>query len=395
MGRIFAAAALALVVSQACAQAPDVKWSMDLGVEGRAFLQSPAYAGQESSGVSLFAQPEVDVAVPRGNLRFVGFGRWDQHDSRRTHADIRELTLRQRIGNFDFVAGIARVFWGVTESVHLVDIINQTDLVENPDGETKLGQPLVSLSWATDYGDFTGYLLPYFRERTLPGDPGRFRAPIPYDHGDPVYESRREEKRLDVALRWSLVHGPVDLGVSHFSGTAREPRFIAGTVNAEPVLKPVYDLIEQTAVDLSWVGGGWLWKLESLYQHNRERDFTAAAGGFEYTFYSVRNSSWDIGSLLEVLLDSRGSSSPSPFQRDVFLGTRLAANDIAGTEVLAGVVVDLDRYGLFGNVEASRRVGANSTIALEIRLFDAPDTASPLHLFRKDDYVELKYSWFF
>ncbi|MDD7885073.1 hypothetical protein [Flavivirga sp. 57AJ16] len=38
----------------------------------------------------------------------------------------------------------------MTESNHLVDIINQTDAVETFDGEEKLGQPMVQLSWGTD-----------------------------------------------------------------------------------------------------------------------------------------------------------------------------------------------------------------------------------------------------
>ena len=35
--------------------------------------------------------------------------------------------------------GLGKVFWGVTEFNHLVDVINQTDLVEGIDGEAKLG----------------------------------------------------------------------------------------------------------------------------------------------------------------------------------------------------------------------------------------------------------------
>ena len=49
-------------------------------------------------------------------------------------------------------AGIGRVFWGVTESYHLVDVINQTDLVENVDRKDKLGQPLVNFTLVRDWG---------------------------------------------------------------------------------------------------------------------------------------------------------------------------------------------------------------------------------------------------
>ena len=69
----------------------------------------------------------------------------------------------------ELLVGINKVFWGVTESVHLVDIVNQTDLVEDLDQEDKLGQPMVNLALQHDWGLLNIYLLPYFRERTFPG----------------------------------------------------------------------------------------------------------------------------------------------------------------------------------------------------------------------------------
>ncbi len=396
MNRRIAAVALLATVTAATAQnAPPLKTALELGVEARAFLQSPAYRGQKDGGLSVFVQPEIDKAIPRGNLRAVAFARWDSQDDERSHFDLRELNLRQRYGAFDWVAGIDRVFWGVTESVHLVDIINQTDLVENPDGEDKLGQPMLSLAWTTPAGVFTGYVLPGFRERTLPGDKGRLRAPIAYDTGNAIYQSGAEDKRIDGALRWALSRGALDLGISHFSGTAREPRFELTDAGGEPRLTPIYDVIEQTGVDANWVSGGWLFKLEALQQWNRHEDYAAAAGGFEYTFASVRGSSWDAGVLAELLWDERGADGPSAFQKDIFLGTRLAANDIAGTEILAGVIVDLERDGLFGNVEASRRLGNAGRVTVELRLFTQTDPADPLDTFRRDDYLQIEYVHYF
>lgn len=390
------AAGLAFAAFESAAQtAPALKLSMELGVEGRAFLDDAAYPEQDGSGLSVSLEPELDYAVPRGKLRFVPFGRWDQRDRERSHVDVRELSLRQRYGDVDLLAGIGRVFWGVTESVHLVDIVNQTDLVENPDGEDKLGQPLLNLSWTTKAGVFSGFVLPYFRERLLPGERGRLRAPIPYDRGEARYESGAEEEHVDAALRWSLSRGALDLGVSHFSGTAREPRFEQTPQGASFVLTPVYDQIEQTGVDVNLVRGGWVWKLEAIHQGNRVEDFQSTAGGFEYTFASVRGSAWDVGALAEVLWDSRGEDSPSPFQKDLFLGTRLAANDVASTELLAGVIVDLERDGLFGNLEASRRIGAAGKLTVELRLFGRTATADPLAVFGQDDYAQVEYVHYF
>lgn len=56
---------------------------------------------------------------------------------------------------------------GVGGPVHLVDIINQSDLVENPDGEDKLEKPLVKLTSGLPWraGTLNLFMLPYFRER--------------------------------------------------------------------------------------------------------------------------------------------------------------------------------------------------------------------------------------
>ena len=71
------------------------------------------------------------------------------------------------------------MFWGVTELRHLVDIINQTDLVENLDGEQKLGQPMVQLTLLKDWGTLDFFAMPYFRERTFTGPDGRPRPRSP------------------------------------------------------------------------------------------------------------------------------------------------------------------------------------------------------------------------
>ena len=93
-------------------------------------------------------------------------------DSERTHFDIRELFGLWVFERWELGVGIRKVFWGVTESQHLVDIINQTDLVDSIDGEEKLGQPMVNVSIPHEWGTVDLFILPYFRERTFPGRDG-------------------------------------------------------------------------------------------------------------------------------------------------------------------------------------------------------------------------------
>lgn len=115
------------------------------------------------------------------------------------------------------------MFWGVTESVHLVDIVNQTDYVEDPAREEKLGQPMINLSQVRDWGMLDFFVLPGSRERTLPGERGRLRSHPVTRADESRYESGAEEKHVDWAIRWSHTAGNWDVGLSHFCGTSRDP----------------------------------------------------------------------------------------------------------------------------------------------------------------------------
>ena len=77
---------------------------------------------------------------------FVPSFRFDHEDSARNLIDIQELSWIRVGEDWELRAGVRKVFWGVTESRHLVDVINQLDFTEGLDGEEKLGQPMVNVS---------------------------------------------------------------------------------------------------------------------------------------------------------------------------------------------------------------------------------------------------------
>ena len=168
-----------------------VEFSGRVELEVRGFPQSPSHRRQSHDGLSLAVLPEFYRAFDddRQSVLFMPFVRLDSADDRRSHFDIRELMYQRVFESVELRAGIGRVFWGVSESYHLVDIINQTDLVENIDREGKLGQPLVNLTFIRDWGDLDLFVLPGFRERTFPGPKGRLRSELYVDTDRSTYES--------------------------------------------------------------------------------------------------------------------------------------------------------------------------------------------------------------
>ena len=368
-----------------------------VGVDTRAFWLDGRYPNQEDDyNVSLLLQPEFYWRNDEGNQRvsIVGFARGDLQDSERSHADLREAYWGYESNDWDITVGINKVFWGVTESRHLVDVINQTDLVEDIDQEDKLGQPMINFNLQRDFGRFELYVLPWFRERTFPGPDGRFRPPLPVDNDHAIYESSAEQSHVDFALRYSHYIGDVDIGAHVFEGTSREPHFTIAPEGDR--LIPVYDQMTQVGVDLQYTRDAWLWKFEAIGRDTRSDSFLAAVGGFEYTFYGVRDSTADIGLLLEVLYDGRDANAPpTAFDNDVFVGTRLALNDANDTSLLAGVAVDTDTQELFFNVEAERRFGDNLSAELRLRTFTSSKPHETLYAFKRDDYIQLRLSWYY
>ncbi len=376
---------------------PAGEWSGYLEGQLRYFPQSALDSDQSDSTFSLAAQPEYYRRwdEKKQSLLFVPFARLDSQDEERSHADIRELIWTYAGDGFEARAGIGKVFWGVTEALHLVDVINQTDLVENPDAEQKLGQPMVKLSLEREWGFLDLYLLPGFRERTFPGEEGRLRTHPRVETDLASYESEREQRHIDLALRWSHYIGDWDFGLSHFSGTNRDPLFIPGLNGAgEPVLTPYYELMRQTALELQATKGDWLWKLEAIHRSIDSGSYNAATGGFEYTLVGIRDSVMDLGLLVEYLYDNRDVPT-TPFDNDLFLGLRLTANDTAGSELLAGVIRDLDSSASLFNLEASRRLGNSWKASLQARLWFAVPDHDPLSGYRQDDYVEFSLARYF
>ncbi|MBV6644405.1 MAG: hypothetical protein KI790_03095 [Cyclobacteriaceae bacterium] len=364
----------------------------EVNADYRVFFNEGLYDEQRQHYLSIAFKPEFVQEWQKGrySLKFTGFGRIDQYDKRRTHFDIRELYWQMVAGNSELSVGIKKIFWGVTESAHLVDIINQTDVVESFDGEEKLGQPMVHYSHLTQIGTFDFFLMPYFRTQVFPGRKGRLRTPFILDGGNFEFESTAEEYRMDVAARYSTYFGPFDLGISHFFGTGRDP-----IISDLETFEPIYGVIHQTGIDLQATTGPMLWKFEAISRRNDLQDMMAAVAGFEYTFGNVGNSGIDIGVLGEYLYDDRGQLAISSLQKDLFVGSRLAFNDIQDTQFLFGGIFDLEYDTKIFSVESSRRFGQSWTVDVEARIFGEVSEEEFVYLFRDDDFVQLSVSKFF
>ena len=322
-------------------------------------------------------------------FKLTAFARLDAVDSERTHFDVREAYWRGVFGNWEVLIGANKVFWGVTESRHLVDVINQTDLLEDIDNEDKLGQPMAMVSWQRPWGRLTGYALFGFRERPFPGIDGRLRVGIPIDRDSPFFADGKRD--VDLALRYSHYLGPFDVAASVFHGTGREPAFFVTPLGGP--LRPLYETITQGSVELQYTREAWLWKLEALVRGGEGSTFAAAVGGFEYTLFQVFSTAGDVGLLGEYLYDGRDETAPPTlFDNDIFLGSRLTLNDTQNTQILAGAIIDLDDGATAARIEGERRLTDYMKIEVEGRFFVNIEPFSAFGFIRNDSLLTLRVS---
>ena len=400
MALALTAAALLSVPSAAGAQGP--KLSGSIGSEVRLFFEEPKFDGQFDdplAGIqpSLLAEPELsyDSQDRRHQFNLAPFLRLDARDGDRSHADLREGYWRYVDGDWEVLLGVNRVFWGVTESRHLVNVINQIDAVEDIDEEDFLGQPMVNLATQQDWGRFDLFVMPGFRERTFPGRNGRLRPGIPVDEDAAQYDSELARGHPDMALRYSHFFGDIDIGAYYFYGNGREPRLVPSRSGTR--LEPRYDLIHQGGLDLQYTDEAWLWKLEAIVREGQGDTFGAVVAGVEYTFFQAFESDADLGLLAEFLYDGRDEDDapPTAFDTDVFVGTRLALNDVQDSTALLGTIVDAEDGSTSLFFEAERRLGDSWKLELEVRAFLGIDNDNPANSFENDDFALLRLSYFF
>lgn len=408
----------ALGLTAAADAAPALK--AEAGLEATAYSQDGAqgqYASQAS--LRLLGEARWDWNGRDDRFTLKPFARIDSQDNERTHADLREAAWLHVQNNWQTRIGIGQVFWGVTEGAHVVDIVNQTDMLENPEGDARLGQPMLNLGWEQDAHLLDVFVLPGFRERPFAGMDGRLRLPWRVNTDAASYESGAGTNHVDIAARYQYSANGLRLGVSGFKGTSREPElrpvvdltkvgpgfFAPGY---QPELQPWYPQITQWGLDLQLTRGDWLWKLEAIDRDGfGPRRFQTADAGLEYTQVGVLGSRYDLGWLLEGLYDSRREQSTHPFEHDLLLGWRLAFNDEASSDLLLAVLRDTEHPETYVRLKGSTRLNDRLRLAVDARVLATHDPQAPfevlvspdldykLRSFGDDSHLRAELTWFY
>ncbi len=378
-----------------------------LSLESRLFRDDGLYVGQNSHASGFSAEATAYIEDQSGrSFTVTPFLRYDSGDSDRTRVDIREayLLLYGSIGNdeWELRLGLDKVYWGVVESRSLVDIVNQIDFIEHPNEKTRLGQLMAHFTWAGDWGSLELFGMTWHRPRTLPGRGGRFRSSLVANQDLVEYESSSEEWNIDLAGRYTTSIGPLDIGLSLFDGTSRDPT-LQPTISASGlVLVPFYELIRQVGIDAQLIAGSLLLKLEAIHRsgsQNRrldqflryeEEDYEAFIAGGEYSFNGVWESNVDLTVIGEWSRDGRGEWATNAFENDVLTAIRVGLNDEQSTEFFLSVVNSLETSARIFNSELTRRISDYWSFSVEAFVYSDVEPDDLLYEVRRDSFLALK-----
>lgn len=368
-----------------------------LAVDMRVFPESPKYAGQnQGTGPSVAVEPELSLQSDDTNhtATLRPFLRVDAQDSARTHFDLRRADYVFADEGWELGLGVGQFRWGVREGYRLPDIVNAADLVEDINGQYRLGQPYVRAARIEGSWTFEALYLPYSRPQTYPGVAGRLRTALPIDAGSPEYEAAIGPWHPTAALRIAFSEGDFDLALSGLSGISREPTYLLGLRRAQ--IAPRYDFLQQASLDAQWTQEGFALRVEgALRWYSAEMLFSWALGtGLEYTFSDFAGTGVDLTLLTEHTYDVRPLDTPYTWlDNDVFYGLRLALNDEDGTEFRAGGITDLVHGATFLRAEARRRIGDHLLVVLSGQIFAVPEGRIE-SAFHRDSFVELRLAYF-
>ena len=405
---------LSVLVTEAYADtgiADRIEVSGRISTEIRLYPKSAANPGQRSHASGLVAEATAYIEDDEGrSITVTPFFRYDAGDPDRTRADLREayILLYGDVGEdeWELRLSVDRVFWGVLELRSLVDIVNQTDLVEHPNEKTKMGQPMVHVTWSGDWGALEMFGLTWHRPRTFPGRHGRLRGELVVDNRLTSYESAAEEWHLDFAGRYSNSFGPLDIGLSVFDGTSRDPTILLIPVGPGVVPAPHYEQIRQFGLDTQFTTGLWLFKLEAIHRagalnrpdqdlRSEEEDYVAFAVGGEYTINALWDSDADLILIAEWARDGRGRRATTGFENDLFLAARLGLNDEQSTEFTVGVLGSLDNSSRVLNAEFKRRLSESWSLHVESSAYLRIDKNDIIYPVRRDSFIGLNLDYSF
>ena len=310
--------------------------------------------------------------------------------------DIKEANVNFENSTWGFLLGSTEEFWGKTETLNPVDIINSNNYDEGLSKPNKLGEFMIKANREIGIGDLSIYYLPNFRPNKYPSKKSRLSLPIEVNDNEANYVNGADKNMQQFALRFSGYYEDLDFGISVFEGISRDPFFTL--VSGKMV--PSYSKILQYGIEVQQLLGEWIIKGEFINREGQQnisgslKDYSSGVVGLERSLYGLISGNTDLTFFLEYSKDSRGVSAHQSSQNDVFFANRISLNDIHDTSISFALSRDLNtESGIFNSIISRRIFGLFKT---DLEVFIPLDLKNDIHLTSssKDKSLGINVSWF-
>ena len=378
--------------------ATDYEWEInnEIGFDVREFHKEEAYPNQKNTYSSYF-KSEIYLGITE-QINFISepYYRYDHNDKERTLFNFKENYLIYFKENSEFKLGIAEIFWGVTESKNLVDVINIYDGTDG-DQKAKLGQSMLSYStYSERAGIFDFYYLPFFSKEPQIGESGRLRLSKPIENYNTIYAGGAGDKVPSWAFKWEKNIGMSDFSIQAFRGNSRENSTIPLIEGTTLKYFAGYERISQIGTYMQTISGPYIFKVEAIRRNgqknanNIRENYYSYTLGTEYLINRLFEKVWDLSLFIEYSNDDRGNDSIDIMQNDIFIAGQFLFNDVSGTELLIGSTLDTDGGGNTSNVELSSRITEDIRFTGTYQSYWSTNNKDPLYNFRRDNYFGIR-----
>lgn len=385
-----------------CSAASKTRSQGEIGLSARSFSPDDDPATLD---YGLAADFHLDLKAKQGEgfrqqLRLTG--RAGLIDEERSVLVVNDAWIGWRAWRLQVSIGAETLDWSTAEAFHPTDTINSRNLDSDLENPEKMGELMAKIRLRFYTGGLTAYYLPI---RIAPRFPS-VRSRLNFTRGQQLDQAKWSDPNGRVsegrfatqyALRLDQTIGQTDVTAHYVVHNDRAaPSLLINPMTDR--IAPTFPFVERMGGSLVTPLGDWLFKVEGEYRQYRTIKLTpelilaqpqtanhaAVAGGFDYG-WTYENGS-DATVLVEgQVLHSRDASSDGlgfvgPFQRDVLVGYRHAANDEDSTEFLVGIIADLEEPNEFiGTFTASRRLSNTWKLEGKYQFVNAPETDSLLH----------------
>ena len=336
----------------------------------------------------------------RQQLRLTG--RTASIDRERSVLIVNDAWVGWRNKRLQLSIGAETFNWSTAEAFHPTDTLNSRNLdsdVENPE---KMGEVAAKLRLRFLNGGLTLLYLPVRIAPRLPSPRSRLNWTQGNRLGKAYFGDRdgtlsKSMFAHQYAARLDQTFGQTDITLHYVAHNERMvPTIVVNPQSGDAALGLPF--VERFGGSLVSSIGDWLFKAEGEYRTYRAlkadadailvtpntKDHTALAAGFDYGW------SYEDGGEGTLLVEAQVLYAPDtrtaelgligPFQRDVLIGYRHALNDTEDTQILVGLIADIERVGeSMATINGSRRLNNDWKLEAKYQFIYAPDADSLLN----------------